>query len=535
MQFAPGRGGWNAVLSAKSMIRLQDITIRVRDRFLFSGTCWEIHEKENWAVIGPNGAGKTSLVGAIAGEVPVVRGRITKADELQGVGKIGYLSFERHRDVIAAEEARDEARYFSGRFTNGLTTRKLLADTGRTGRVSSLEMKRISAKLGIQDLLQRFVRSLSTGEIRMVLIARELLKAPRLLILDEPFGGLDDSADRRLTGVIDELMQERVQVILVTHHLEKVGTQITHVMAVKNGQVFYQGPRRQAVDPEKLRLLYAPPPGAAIPPPQKGATSTRRRPLDTNAVCIEMRNVCIQYGDRPVLAKLNWKVRRDENWIITGPNGAGKTTLLSLVTADHAQAYANQIFLFGRRRGSGESIWDIKHRIGLISSEFHIRYRKPIPAFDVVLSGLFDSVGLYRTATAAQRELAKRWMQTLKIEDKARRLFHTLSQGEQRLVLLTRAMIKSPLLLVLDEPCQGLDPPARKRLLEIIDWIGHQPGTQLLYVTHHAEETLSCITHELRFEETDKNGFRVIQKVLDRQQLKDPSPGDIVIGNGNVQ
>ena len=500
--------------SAKSMIRLQDITIRVRDRFLFAGANWEILAGQNWAVIGPNGAGKTSLVGALAGEVPVVGGRITRAGELQANRAIGYLSFERHRELIAAEEAQDESRYFSGRWTGGATTRKLLADTCQTGKVPYADMERLIDKMGLQGLLHRRVRTLSTGEIRMVLIARELLKAIRLLILDEPFAGLDTGSESRLIGVIDELMRARTQVILVTHHLEEIGPHISHVLAVKNGRIFFQGTRDQGLDPARIRQLYELSSDGVQSTAPKGPRVSGPSTSISGDVFIQMRNVCVRYGDRPVLKNLNWTVRRNQNWQICGPNGAGKTTLLSLITADHPQAYANEITLFGRRRGSGESIWDIKNWIGMISSEFQIRYRKPIPAFDVVLSGLFDSVGLYRNATSGQRALARRWMITLNIDDQAQRLFHTLSQGEQRMVLLARAMIKSPLLLVLDEPCQGLDPSARERLLGLVDWIGRQPATQILYVTHHPEEVLSCITHEMRFEKTRANDFRVMQGPL---------------------
>ncbi len=522
-------------MSVKSMIRLQDITLRVRDRFLFAGTCWEIREKENWAVIGPNGAGKTSLVGALAGDVPVVGGRIIRGADLQAAGRIGYLSFERHRDIIASEEARDESRFFSGRFSDGLTARQLLDGARRSPGFGLPAMERLIENMGIEPLLPRLVRNLSTGEIRMVLIAREMLKAPRLLILDEPFGGLDENADRRLAAIIDELMRERVQMILVTHYLEKIGPQITHVLAVKNGGIFFQGPRRKGLDPKRIRRLYAADSGTPDAGPPIGMESTGLRPPGTDAVTIRMKNVRIRYGERTVLDNLDWTVHRHENWLITGPNGAGKTTLLSLITADHPQAYANEIYLFGRRRGSGESIWEIKNRIGMISSEFQIRYRKPIPAFEVVLSGFFDSVGLYRHATDGQRERAGYWMKLLKIADKSERLFHTLSQGEQRMILLTRAMIKSPRLLILDEPCQGLDPPARKRLLELIDRIGHQPDTQLLYVTHHPEEMLRCITHEMRFEKTDQGRFRVIQGTFGRHGRRDGLAGDIPIGDGSVK
>ena len=490
----------------------------MRDRFLFTGTDWEILDGQNWAVIGPNGAGKTSLVGALTGEVPVVAGSLTKAAALKGEGHIGCLSFERHRDLIAAEEDRDEARYFSGRFSNGLTTRKLLAEPCRLGRVDVQELDGLVDRLGLRNSLHRLVRTLSAGEIRMVMIARELLKQPRMLILDEPFGGLDETAKRRLVAVIDELMHQGVQLILVTHHLEEIGPHFTHVLAVKNGRVFFQGPRSQGLESERVRQLYASPAGEPATDQPGDPPVKEPAPRAADDVFIKMKNVCIRYDDHLVLENLNWTVRRNENWRIIGPNGAGKTTLLRLVAAEHPQAYANEIYLFGRRRGSGESIWDIKNRIGMISAEFHIRYRKPIPAFDVVLSGFFDSVGLYRHATSEQRDAAGRWMQTLQIADKAERLFHTLSQGEQRMVLLTRAMIKSPRLLILDEPCQGLDPPSRDRLLGLIDRIGCRPDTQLLYVTHHRAEALSCITHELRFVRAERDRFRVIQQDMGQQK-----------------
>ena len=500
---------------------MSDITIRVRDRFLFSGTSWRISAGENWAVIGPNGAGKTSLVGALTGTVPVVGGTITIADRLRAKGKIGHLSFERQRELIASEEERDESRYFAGRFSNGLTTQTLLAGAHRSERMPSPQFGRIVAKLGLHHLLHRKVRTLSTGEIRLVMIARELLKAPRLLILDEPFGGLDPGGRHRLARTIDELMREGVQVIMVTHHLEEIGSRITHILAVKNGQLFYTKPRQQGLDPEQIQLLYADASGRIETTPPAGPPTAQPSARDAIRVCVEMKNVSIRYGGRSILKNLSWTVGRKENWAITGPNGAGKTTLLRLITADHPQAYANEIFLFGRRRGSGESIWDIKKRIGMISSEFHIRYRKPISAFDVVLSGFFDSVGLYRTATAGQRDLAARWMQKLQIADMSGRLFQTLSQGEQRKVLLARAMIKSPLLLILDEPCQGLDPSAREQMLRLIDRIGHGSVTQLLYVTHRPAETLSCITHELRFIGSKEDGFQVVQRRHGRRMAAD--------------
>ena len=196
-----------------------------------------------------------------------------------------------------------------------------------------------------------------------------------------------------------------------------------------------------------------------------------------------------------------------EHWAIAGPNGAGKTTLLSLISGDNPQAYANEIYLFGKRRGTGESIWDIKQKIGLISSEFQIRYRKALKALDVVLSGFFDSVGLYRRCTAAQRRIAMQWIEFLQLADRSDKLFNQLSYGEQRLILLARAMVKLPLVLILDEPCQGLDRTNRQMVLSLIDAIATTQKTHILFVTHYPNEIPDCITHILRFEKSVRGDY----------------------------
>jgi molybdate transport system ATP-binding protein len=217
---------------------------------------------------------------------------------------------------------------------------------------------------------------------------------------------------------------------------------------------------------------------------------------------VEMNHVSVSFASTPVLRNFSWTMRHGENWAILGPNGAGKSTVLALIAGDHLQAYANRIRLFGRQRGSGESIWEIKRHIGFISPELHARYHKRMSAFDVVCSGFFDSIGLYRLCSAKQIDKAEQWVKALNLGDLCPLPFQELSHGQRQLVLIGRAMVKSPLLLILDEPCEGLDKTHRHRLLAMLDEIGRRPDHHLIYVTHHPSELPGCITHVLKL----KNG-----------------------------
>jgi molybdate transport system ATP-binding protein len=170
-----------------------------------------------------------------------------------------------------------------------------------------------------------------------------------------------------------------------------------------------------------------------------------------------------------LLSRVDWTVRRGERWALVGPNGAGKSTLLSLILGDHPQAYANRIALFGQPRGSGESIWEIKRRIGWVAPELHRHYPPQTASLDLVCSGFFETLGRYRRATTAQQKLALAWMAKLGIDGLAAQPFYQLSKGEQRLALIARALVKEPELLILDEPCQGLDAHHRDTVVAALD------------------------------------------------------------------
>ncbi len=477
-------------LHGDSLIRLENVTVRLRDRHVLTGTSWEIRQGEQWAVLGPNGAGKSTLVRVLTGEVPVVVGRVDRGSDPAAV-RVGCVSFERHRRILERDERLDDARHFSGAVDVVTTVRDHLLQAGVIDPETGV-LPEPAGRLVRGPLLDRGLRHLSTGEIKRVLIAEALAGRPRLLVLDEPFEGLDPQGRFVLRNSLEDLMFAGTQIVLVTHRIGEIPDAVSHVIRLKDCRVVAQGTRR-----EMLQSVSRQSPVRRFPftsPVEEfhgGESDPQAEPV------IVMRNVSVAYGRRTVLRGVTWTLRRGENWAIQGPNGAGKSTLLAMIAGDHPQAYANEVHLFGRRRGTGESIWEIRERIGMISPELQLRYRKHLTALEVVISGLFDTIGLYRGPGAIQRETATRWMERLGVGHLAGRPFDRLSQGEQRMVLLARSMVKSPEILILDEPCQGLDPWNRREILDIVDRIGSESETDLLYVTHHPEEVPGAVTHRL--------------------------------------
>jgi molybdate transport system ATP-binding protein len=520
----------------RPFISVDHITCRLQDRLMLQNSSWRIHSDEHWAILGPNGAGKSTFVRALWGGVPLLKGKIlfhfsdskTEAHPLSQREAIGYVSFEMHQRLMEHEEMQEDLRAFANKTGEVTTARDVIFSGILANRTLTPEDEargeEIANLLQIRPLLQKNITSLSTGEMRKTLIARALIKAPKLLILDEPFDGLDETARRYLSESIDHLMTDSVRVILVVHRLEEIVPHITHVLFIKEGQLFMQGPKEYLLTSENISQLYGCPLelerdngrylvsfGKDGSEPMATAPMVGERDPDVPEILpeilpdilpdilIEMRDTTVQYHGLVVLDRLNWVMRRGENWAILGPNGSGKSTILKLILGDNLQGYANQVILFGRQKGTGETLWEIKKRIGAVSSELQVQYRKKMSAYDVIASGFYDSIGLYQYPTQDQKKIVDQWIQLLCIEDIAHQPFHQLSYGQRRMILLARAMVKSPALLIVDEPCHGLDIPNRKRVLDILERIGHTQ-TNLLYVTNHKEEILDCVTHVMRLQ-----------------------------------
>jgi len=516
-------------MCAGPFITLENIAVRLYDRRYLENSSWRIETGRHWAVLGPNGSGKTTLALAILGKVPVIAGRIVyhflndtpSGTRLIG-GSIGYVSPDQHREILQKEALLDESRHFSGNINEVTTVGDILKE-GILDRQDASQFKaRLSAiavETGILDLVPCNIRTISKGEMSKMLIARALLNQPRLLILDEPFDGLDQQSRKSMTRLIERLMQGSTQVILITHRLQEIVEGFSHVLYLEQGRIAGTCRREEALRPDVIKKIYGIKGNGADTGSTRGNIAgsrqaqkiiqfSRRTGKSKIQTLVEMRAVTIRYKNRLSLDKFSWTMRSAENWALIGPDGSGKTTVLKLITGENLQAYANEIYLFDRKRGSGESIWEIRRHIGVISSEMQARYGHHISAFDMVCSGFFDSNGLYRRCSRQQLEVAGYWIDLMDIGHLTKQKFGMLSHGQKQLVLFARAMVKSPLLLILDDPCEGLDIENRKKVLDIANFVGEHTGTNLIYVSHNETELIPCITHVLTMDAGRATGQR---------------------------
>ena len=484
------------------IVKLDDITLQIDDKRLFEHTSWEIKSDQHWAVIGKNGSGKSTIVSALCRDVHIVNGQIlyffgdgeSEDNHPRSFfyrNEIMKISPDVHRKLMHSQAQYHQARWHSMEGANSPTVSDFLSENNKG------EKQKVIDLLQINYLLKRKILHLSNGEGRKVLIAQALIESPKLLILVDPFGGLDNQSRGVLRDAIDNLLQgDGVRIILVTSRLEEIPQDITHVLCVADNQVVDQGPKEKILRGEFAQEIFAAKEGASKKPTFQVQVDSRQ-----DSILVEMKDTSISYGGVNILEDINWRMRAGENWAIIGPNGAGKSTLLSLIQADNPQAYANEISLFGRKRGSGESIWDVKRKIGWLSPETQIYYPWNTTGHEVVCSGFFDTMGLYRKPSEEQASVAAQWMKRLGMWEFAEKRLGEISRGEQRMVLLARALVKNPILLLLDEPCQGLDGSHRTAIIELIDRLCSQTPVSLIYITHHFDEMPKAITHVMKLRE----------------------------------
>ncbi|BBE78953.1 MULTISPECIES: molybdate ABC transporter ATP-binding protein ModF [Phytobacter] len=474
-----------------SSLQISQGTFRLGDTRTLSIDHLTLQSGESWAFVGANGSGKSALAKALAGELTLLKG-----DRQSNFSRITRLSFEQLQKLVSEEWQRNNTDMLSpGEDDTGRTTAEIIQDEVK----DAARCQQLAERFGITSLLSRRFKYLSTGETRKTLLCQALMSQPDLLILDEPFDGLDVHSRQNLALLLAELNAEGYTLVLVLNRFDEIPDFVQNAGVLADCALTEIGEKAALLQQALIAQLAHSENLAGMALPEPDAPPARDQ-LTAGEPLIVLKEGVVSYNDRPIINHLNWTVRPGEHWQISGPNGAGKSTLLSLVTGDHAQGYSNDLTLFGRRRGSGETIWDIKKHIGYVSSSLHLDYRVSTTVRNVILSGYFDSIGIYQAVSDKQRKLAQQWLDIAGFNAKtADAPFHSLSWGQQRLALIVRALVKHPTLLILDEPLQGLDPLNRQLIRRFVDVLIGEGETQLLFVSHHASDAPSCITHRLQF------------------------------------
>ena len=483
-----------------SLIELKSAQIKINEHILIRDFFWEIKSQENWNVIGPNGSGKSLLAGLLSGRYQSPVGTLQFHNSLKAA-QIAIISFASVQESLDREAWDDDSEFNEGGVDHGTSVRDFILQDGELEHIPD----HLINSLKLEKFLNTGIKYISNGEMRKAHIVRALLNKPRFILFDAVYEGLDVNSKQALTELIEQIeVQSDIQVIHFIQNRDDISPNCTHLLYLNKLKKIQCGPLTVVSESrEFVKMFKEPPPSPTFLPTTYAAPPE----IPLGDEIIRLDKVFVSYSDRTIIDQLSWAVHAGEHWGISGPNGAGKTTLLSLISADNPQGYGKDFWLFGRKRGTGESIWDIKKRIGLVTAELQLEYHKTIRVEDVVVSGFFDSIGLYQNAEATHYRIAHEWLQVLGIEELVKLNFESLSYGERRAVLLARALVKAPNILILDEPCQGLDERNRLTLLNTINFLAKNTPMTILYVSHKPEAQLACLTHHLQFIPNDRKTY----------------------------
>lgn len=431
-------------------------------------------------IAGDNGSGKTTLATILE------KGRYAYGNRLSFLNddmKVKMLSFTDIHSLSGLE-----VQYMAQRMESSMNDYVPTVATILGSKLSSPQWKILCETFNIHDIEDKKVNFLSSGELRKLLIINALLDNPDILILDNPYIGLDASSRIEFDEMMQRLRAEGKGVVLAICDNSDIPHYADNVLLLKDKTICSLISETSEI--ESLRTVNNLPDRFNISLPSRPISR-----LSPFSVTFSIRNGHIRYGDREIFSNENWEIKSGECWALKGKNGAGKSLLLSMICADNPQGYANDITLFDRKRGSGESIWEIKDAIGYVSPEMQLFFKSGSSVREIVMQGLRNSLERYRRATQEELEVADAWLEIFGITNLSDRQFGDLSSGEQRLVLVARAMIKQPELLVLDEPLHGLDSKNKLLINRIVDRMMQENGTSLIYVSHYDTEIPKCVTH----------------------------------------
>lgn len=503
-------------LSDDALVEFQNASFSVGGNIVFPDTAWKIRKGEQWGIVGPNGSGKAILVQAILGEIMPTSGSVSYnlmdsgGRECDPPDAIAMISTEKQREFIRKESSFYQSRWHSGieegeHTVSDYLSQKIVEDINpfavdaRMSDPDEFESRRqeLIKALNIADLLSRKILHLSNGEQRKVLLAHALLRKPQILILDDPFAGLDSDSRSRVSGLLMKLKKSGLTMILISHRLNEISRFISNLLIVRDYRVIAAGEKSAVV--RKIGRAGVSDVLVSVKHGSKTILPIQKMPAVKTV--IKVQNLSILAGDKIILDSINWTVRAGEHWAISGRNGSGKTTLLNVICGDHPQAFAQDITLFDKRLARPQDFVNARRKIGVFTIELHQHFPLECNCLDAVCSGFYNTPGLFKTPSSEHRKRAKSLLEDFGLEHYAKTPLCELPVGHQRLVLICRAMVRMPWLLILDEPCQGLDALQKITVLKAVDRIAEQTKATILFVTHHPREMPQCITHILKIKD----------------------------------
>jgi len=490
------------------ILSLKNITVKNVEQTIFNSLSFEIKKGEQWALVGESGSGKSALLQTIAGKFSISGGEIhhyyfdafkqqhTINDPLLTYHKLIASVSSKHsfRNLSNTADFYYQQRFNSSDSEDSPTVENYL--TGIKPILNTLQVwtyEQTITKLNLVQLLNKQLIKLSNGETKRLLIAAALLKHPTLLLLDNPLNGLDVQTRAAFNLILNEIAASGITVVIATSPNE-IPDSVTNVAVLQKGKII-ESLAKADFKPEMVKIADT----KTIDQNELNGLLSFTPQTQFGSI-VTMNNVTIKYGDKTILNQVNWQIKQGEHWALLGPNGAGKSTLLSLINGDNPQAYANDIILFDRKRGTGESIWDIKSKIGFVSPELHQYFPTDNSCLQVIESGFYDTLGLFRPSNPERATIALRWMKLLELEAYVRKPLKNVSASTQRLVLLARALVKNPPLLIFDEPCQGLDTHQQQHFKHVVDAICRSGNATLIYVTHYHHEIPDSVDRTLRLD-----------------------------------
>lgn len=473
---------------SKPILEIQNLSFQFGSNVVLKNLNFKINKNENWQIGGPSGTGKTTLAKIISGEIKNFEGNIKinfdENSELKQ--KIVYVSnWYQFTNLEGDRNFYYQQRYNKFAKNDTLT---VFAELNHFAQKEQLDFKNVEKYLEIfdfQNFKEQQLIELSSGEHKKLQLVKAFWLKPQILIIDQPYTGLDVKSRKNVNQIFENLTQEGITLLLINND-DEVPSCINRFAEIKNGS-FLELTHHSEITKGEERT-------------PKELPYFLQKPPKTNAKeMVKLENVNVSYGEKKVLKNINWQLNEGERWLLQGPNGSGKSTLLSLLNGDHPQAYANEIYLFGKKRGSGESIWDIKEKIGIISPELHWYFDLNANVAQTIASGFFDSMSLYQKLSFEQQQKLEQILLFFDLKEDKNKKLNTLSLGKQRLALLARTIVKNPELLILDEPCQGLDVQQTKYFNRVVDDLCNS-GHTLIYVGHFESQLPESLSHKLILE-----------------------------------